>query len=461
MGEGDAREAEQIAEVAEPVAEPVGELEYGGSVITRWLAVQHPGVFSVYATFAAFATYFCMYAFRKPFAVGKYEGAMDFGFGPIDTKVVFIIAQVFGYTISKFLGIKVVSELTPARRAGAIVVAIALAEVGLVLFGVLPRPWNALGLFLNGLPLGMVWGLVFGFLEGRRTSDVLGAGLCVSFIVASGFVKSVGKWLLGSGVPEVWMPSATGAIFLLPILLFIFLLSQLPQPSKEDEEKRMKREPMDGKARARFFVALAPGLVILVFVYMLLSAYRDFRDNFAREIWDALGYADEPEILTMAELPVALGALAAVALVFVIKDNRQALLWVHALLLLGALLIGVSTLLWQLGVMGPATWMICVGLGLYVGYVPYNCVLFDRLIPAVGFAGTAGFLIYVADSFGYLGSVGLLLYKNFGHPNLSWLGFFKGFSYVTSVLAVGLFVVSALYFNAKTQSARGATQPIG
>lgn len=422
--------------------------------ITRWLSNQHPAVFSLYATVAAFATYFCMYGFRKPFAVGTYEGTTDLGLTAVDTKVLFIISQVIGYTISKFLGTKVVSELSPSRRARAILGAIAVAQVGLLLFALLPTPWNALGLFLNGLPLGIVWGLVFGFLEGRRTSEVLGAGLSVSFIVASGFVKTVGKWIVSIGAPEHWMPAIAGSLFLLPIVAFIAMLGQLPAPSKEDEAQRLRREPMDGKARTRFFLAFAPGMTLLVAAYVLLTAYRDFRDNFAREIWDALGYADEPGILTTAELPVALGAMLAVALVILIKDNRRALLVVHGLLLAGGALIGVSTLLWQLGSLGPATWMICVGLGLYIGYVPYNCVLFDRLIPAVGFIGTAGFLIYVADSFGYLGSVAILLYKSFGHPNLSWLGFFRGFSYVTGAVSVLLFVLSAWYFAARTRPAR-------
>jgi hypothetical protein len=90
--------------------------------------------------------------------------------------------------------------------------------------------------------------------------------------------------------------------------------------------------------------------------------------------------------------------------------------------------------------------MISVGLGLYIGYVPFNCVLFDRLIAAVGSVATAGFLIYVADAFGYLGSVGLLLYKNFGHASLSWIEFFLGFSYGTAVVCGALFAVGAAYF---------------
>ena len=417
------------------------------SAVTDWLQRQGTGVFMGYAVLAAFATYFCMYAFRKPFAVGTYLGRAELPLvGAVDYKILFIVAQVFGYCTSKFAGIKIVSEMSAAGRARAILLAIAVAEAALLLFGVVPRPYNAVCLFFNGLPLGLVWGLVFGFLEGRTTSDALGAGLCASFILASGFVKSVGKMLLDAGVAEVWMPAATGALFVVPMVLFVWMLAQLPPPSEQDEKQRLRREPMDGKARVRFVKAILWGLVSLTIAYVLLTAYRDFRDNFAREIWDALGYADEPLMMTYSEIPVAFGALLAVAAVWRIRDNKKALLFVHGLMLFGALLIGSTTLLYQAGLLGPDKWMVAVGLGLYVGYVPYNCVLFDRLIPAVGMVGTAGFLIYVTDAFGYLGSVALLLFKNFGHPDLSWLSFFVGFSHACAWIGAVLFVASGVYF---------------
>jgi hypothetical protein len=405
--------------------------------------------------FAAFGTYFCMYAFRKPFAVGTYSGSTSLGsLPPLDHKTLYIIAQVLGYCASKLWGIRVVSEMRAERRGAAIVACIAVAEGALVLFGVAPAPWGALCLLLNGLPLGIIWGLVFGFLEGRRVSDLLGAGLCASFIVASGFVKTTGKLTMEWGVPEVWMPAATGALFLVPMLGLVWMLAQLPPPSAEDEALRTKRAPMDGPARRAFFRAHAPGLVALVAAYMLLTAYRDFRDNFAREIWDALGYADQPAILTTSEIPVALGSLVAVALMMGLRDNRTALAAVHGLMLAGAALVGGSTLLYHAGIVSPATWMIAVGLGLYLGYVPYNCVLFDRLIAAAGSVATAGFLIYVADAFGYLGSVGLLLYRTFGRPSVSWLEFFTGTSYATAVVTGALFVMSAAYFWAHTRGPR-------
>jgi hypothetical protein len=208
---------------------------------------------------------------------------------------------------------------------------------------------------------------------------------------------------------------------------------------------------MDRAARWAFFRSAAPGLVLLVIAYTWLSAYRDFRDNFAREVWDALGYADTPTILTTAELPVALGALIAVGSIIAIKDNRRALTAIHGLLVLGAALIVGSTLLFQLGMLAPAAWMILIGLGLYVAYVPFNCVLFDRMLPALGTVGTAGFMIYVADSFGYFGSSGVLLYKNFATPKLPWLEFMTAFSTVTGALCSALFLASLWYFHTRTQ----------
>jgi Family of unknown function (DUF5690) len=425
----------------------VSDVELAPGRVTRWLAGASTPAFMAWAIVSAFATYFCMYAFRKPFAVGTFAGATVLPFvGAVDTKIVLIVSQILGYACSKFLGIKVVSEMPAHRRAKAIVVAIAVAELALIAFGLVPAPYNAICLFFNGLPLGMVWGLVFGFLEGRRSSDGLGAGLCASFIVASGFVKTVGKLVMASGVTEVWMPAATGALFLLPMAGFVWMLAQLPPPNAEDIAERLERKPMDSEARRSFFMALWPGLVALVVAYVLLTAFRDFRDNFAREIWDALGYADEPSILTTAEIPVAVGSLAAVASCMVIRNNRTALVAIHVAMLIGSLLIGGATLGYQAGVLSPAVWMIAVGLGLYVGYVPYNCVLFDRLIPAVGHIGTAGFLIYVADASGYAGSVALLLYKNFGQAKLSWLDFFIVFSHATAWVGVVLFAGSALYF---------------
>lgn len=420
--------------------------------ITRWLERQGVGVFSAYAIVAAFCTYFCMYAFRRPFAAAEFDGQIELPWGgTMSWKVLLVVSQVLGYTVSKFAGIKVVSEMTPARRGLTLVLLIVIAEMALLMFAVLPRPWAALALFANGLPLGMVWGLVFSFLEGRKTTEALGAGLSASYILASGAVKTVGALVLGWGVSEEWMPFVTGMLFFGPFLFFVWLLTLLPKPTAEDERLRTRREPMDKAARRRFFSAFWPGLVALTGLYVFLTAYRSVRDDFAANIWKELGFGGTPSIMTWSEIPVAFGVMIALGLLAKIRDNRRALAIVHAVMAGGAAFIGICTLLFEAGLIPPEVWMIGVGLGCYLAYVPFGSMLFDRLIAAAGWVATAGFMIYMTDAFGYVGSVAVTLFKDFGAKDLSWLEFFKLFSYGTSVLCFVCFAFAGVYLVRRTR----------
>ncbi len=415
--------------------------------MTRWLESASTATFSLFAVTAAFTTYFCMYGYRKPFAASHYEG---FDFWIFDLKSALIISQLIGYALSKLLGIKFNSEMPAARRKWMLIALIAWAEVALVAFALLPPPWKVAAIFLNGLPLGTVWGLVFSFLEGRRSSEILGAGLSCSYIVASGAVKSVGAKLVSAGVGEFWMPALTGLLFLPLFLLAVHALSLLPPPSEQDVAARTSRAPMFKRDRRAFLAQYLFGLSLLVIVYFFLTAYRDFRDNFAAEIWSALGAGSEPEVFTLSELPIALSVMIVLSLLYLIKDNRRGLAATYAMMLAGSILVGVSTLLFDLQIIGGMPWMMLVGLGLYLGYVPYGCVLFDRMIAALGVVATAVFLIYVSDAVAYGGSVGVVLYKTLAEPQTSMLEFFCYFSYATSIATSVCFAVSGAYFLRKT-----------
>ena len=425
------------------------------SRIQRWLSQQNQLVFSLYVIVAAFSTYACMYAFRKPFTAAAFTGIEYWG---LELKTLLIISQVLGYTSSKFLGIKFVSEMTPNRRAWAIIFLVVFAELSLLMFWIVPGPTKILFLFLNGLPLGMVWGLVFSFLEGRRNTELLGAGLSVSFIVSSGIVKSFGKYLmLEFGVSEFAMPFLTGLVFILPLIFFTFLLNQVPPPTPLDEEMRTKRLPMNKKERMAFFREFAVGISMLTLVYMLLSAFRDLRDNYALEILEAVGFVDDAGIFTKTELPIAIIVLLVMASIMLIKNNRKALMVNHYIIFFGIFLIGAATFAFQQNLISPYFWMVTVGLGSYLGYVPFNCILFDRFIATYRTVANAGFLIYIADSFGYLSSVGVLLYKNFGQADISWYQFFVQFCYIMAILGMVLTLASLFYFSRQKHTTQPST----
>ena len=394
---------------------------------------------------AAFVVYFGMYAFRKPFAAATYVDVAGWH-GAMDYKTALLIAQVVGYAVSKLIGVRVIAESGHQARARLILALIAASWIALVLFALIPAPWNVACLFLNGLPLGLIWGLVFSYIEGRRTSELLGAMLCASFVLSSGVVKSAATMLMAAGVSEWWMPAVTGLVFAPLLLIALWQLERLPPPDARDRAERVERVPMSAAKRAAFWRAHGGSMAMLVLAYTLLTAIREVRDNFSAEIWASLGRGGQASLFTLSELPVAVVTLGVLAALMLVRDNRRALLVMHGLIAVGAATLGVATLAFQAGLMSPLVWMSLTGAGLYLAYTPFNAMLFDRMIAAIGTAANAGFLIYIADSSGYAGSVAMLLVRSVAAPHVEWLGFFERCSYATALVVVVLTGLSALRF---------------
>ena len=108
-------------------------------------------LFILWAGGAALLSYSLVYALRKPFTAATFDGLDFFG---MDYKTATSIIQISGYFISKLIGIKVISDLKKENRLKFIIFSVAIAELSLVLFGLLPQPFNVFALFFNGLSLG-------------------------------------------------------------------------------------------------------------------------------------------------------------------------------------------------------------------------------------------------------------------------------------------------------------------
>ena len=394
---------------------------------------------------AAFAAYFAMYAFRKPLAVAGWGDVALHPFG-VDYKTALVIVQVVGYAAAKLVGIRVMAGLGRIGRARAIFALIFAAWACLVAFALLPPAPGLAAILGNGFALGMIWGLVFSYLEGRRVTELLGAMLCGAFIIASGAVKSVGALLLQAGVPEHWMPAATGLPFFPLLILSLWLLERMPPPSAADEAERTPRRPMDKADRAAFLRDQGLPLLLLSSSYVVLTALRDFRDNFAAELWAGLGMGGSAAVFSASELPVAVIALGTLAALTLVRDNRKAMLAMHGVIMAGGAMLGLGTLAFQAGLIGPMPWMILAGAGLYLAYLPFNAMLFDRMIAVVGRAANAGFLIYIADTAGYGGSIALLLWRSLFAPQADWVPLFITCAHVAALLIIVLTGLSALHF---------------
>ena len=414
---------------------------------TAWQKIiAHPA----WVLVAAFGTYFCMYGFRKPYTAATYAEASFFG---INYKILLIIAQTLGYVIAKWTGIKIVSEIKRHQRIAAILILIGFAELMLLLFGIVPRPWNIACLFLNGLPLGVIFGLVLGFVEGRHNTEFLIAGLCASFIVSDGVSKSVGTMLLGYGISENWMPFFAGVVFLVPTLVFTTMLAFTPLQTAADIEKRSARNPMDANDRSRFFIKYAPGIVGITLVYLFVTLLRSVRADFAVEIWTGLGYPKTPALFTQSELIVSFGIIFVIGLAALIRNNYSAFVFSLFISLVGfcTLLLTVTGL--NLG-LDKFYFMVLAGLGVYIPYVAVHAIVFERLIAITRERANVGFLMYIVDSVGYTGYIILILFRYLAPSTYSVLSIFLALCLYMGIAGLLILIFCYLYFKNKLSTNR-------
>jgi hypothetical protein len=430
-----------------PVTPPplsAAALAAGGRLTLKARLQRSPAwAFVLYVSLTSFTVYASMYGFRKPFTAASFDGVTFMG---ISYKVVLVVAQVLGYCLSKFYGIRVIAGMRPERRAGFITLLIGTGWISLLLFALVPVPYNFVFMFLNGLPLGMVWGLVFSYVEGRRVTELMGAVLATSFVFASGLAKTVGKNLLNHGVSEFWMPFFAGAVFLVPALISTWLLNQTPPPTAEDVARRTIRLPMGKDERRAFLRKFGAALIPVVSAYVMLTILRDFTEDFANELWTETGYKNNAEVFAGTSTIVSLIVLAVIGGFFLIRNNYRAFQLNNIIIIGGFLLAAGSTFAFHLHAISPVIWIITASAGLYLGYVPYNCFYFERMLAAYRVPGNVGFLIYIADAFGYLGTIVVLLVKEFVHVRYNWVDFFTGMFYISAFAGILMVLWGSVLF---------------
>ena len=397
---------------------------------------------------AAMAAYMCMYAFRRPFAAATFDGQHFLGF---DYKAWLVMAQIVGYFCSKLAGIKLISEMRRVGRGRLLLMLISVAALALLCFAIVPAPWNIVFLFLNGLPLGLVWGVLFSYLEGRQATEFMGAIMASSLIFASGFTKTVGRYFLSLGISEFWMPLLTGLAFVPLLLVCVAVLEKIPAPDAVDRAHRGVRVPMPAEARRRFARRFLPGIALMVVCYVALTIVRDFRDSFEIEVFTELGYGDRVGLFAQIETPIAIVLLFCTGALMLIRDNLRALMTVHAMMLGGVLIAGCATLAFEAHVLPPLWWLGLIGFGLYLAYVPFTCAFEERLVATFRGSGNVGFMMYLSDACGYLGSIGVIMLRESGVLHVSWTGFLAACVLTLSALGVICVTGAAVYFRNKAR----------
>ena len=399
---------------------------------------KHP----LWSMVAAFGCYFCVYGFRKPFTAGQYVDQYWLG---IHWKSILISSQIAGYMLSKWCGIFFVSSITWEKRARAILISILIAELALLGFGIIPKPWNLVFLVMNGLPLGMIFGYIQGFLEGKKNTELYIAALGSSFILADGVSKSVGINILIWGFSETWMPFFAGLLYALPLLFFVWMLTRIPKPSEQEVADRAERTPMNQADRIHLVKQLWPGIFTISILYLFASLLRGMRSDFAPEIWKFLGFKSLPETYSQTEIWVTVGILAINGSLVLIRSNYKAFFTSILAIATGFLLLIIAGF-WGIDSMGPFWLIVLTGFGIYLPYLTITTSVFERMIAITRHKANIGFLMYIVDSVGYLGYNVLILSIGFIFPNLDIPELFFAWVKLLGIAGMALCLISSAYF---------------
>ncbi len=244
-----------------------------------------------------------MYAFRKPFTAASFSDELIFG---IDQKTVLVSSQVLGYLLSKIAGIRIIAEMPSERRATALLSLIALAHLPLLLFAVVPSPFHVVCIFFNGMPLGLVFGLVLGFLEGRKLTEALSAGSMRQLYHGWWLFEDDRFLALATRCQRALDAICIRLLYYIPLGIAVWMLTCIPPPNSHDIALRSRREPMTSAMRRSFLYRHALGFRVAG-VYFLTTILRSIRDDFRTELWISLGSEAQPSDFAWTDFYVAVG----------------------------------------------------------------------------------------------------------------------------------------------------------
>jgi hypothetical protein len=404
-----------------------------------------------------FLVYTCMYAIRKPYTAYTFTGNNWLG---LDIKAWFVIAQITGYAISKWVGISWMGQLIQRNRAVVLIVLFTAATLPLLAMPYLPSAGKVICLMLNGFPLGLVYGIVYSWVEGRRHTEIIGSLLACTFVFSSGLVKS-GSLFFGQtlGWSDWQAPGFFALIALVISIPLVALLNRMPGPDSEDIALRSPRVAANHQTRKGIIRRFGIPIFFWVLAYFMLTIIRDLRDNFSAEVLAEAG-KHEAGVFLMLETPVSLLLLVVTALLSTARSHQKAIQLISGLSQLGLILTMVSTLLFMNQVIPTSLWLLFVGTGSYLGYILINISLFDRLISASGAAANATFLLYIADAWGYLGSVAITLTRYLLPVGISWSEWLSYLFTGAGVLALIAFATANSFANEELSKPTAVNQGV-
>lgn len=424
----------------------------------------------------------------------------------ISAKTLLVLAYTIGYSVGKVPALFFVSKLPPWKRLRFLVAVVLVSFVLTVgFFSVASLVTQASLVLLGAIPISGAFGVMTQYLEGRHATDSLNSGLSVTLLLGGAVARATAKWV-HTLLHDNWayVPLVVAGGYLPVCLLFLLMLDTTPPPTLADARIRNERRPISFNHGAKFFTKYASGLALVFIGYILSSALRNYREFFAVDIYNQTLRQENditPWQYIIFELPAAVVCVLALMIISRVKSNRNAVLLIDGLMMLGGCICLVCSVLYKYGLVevndpachggnnthhfgnnthhacdrhgkvftsvGGTSWIMTMGVGMYLMYIPGGFILFDRLVAASGFTGTSVFLIYASDVVGQFGTFALVTYfevSDSGSTTMfhdSHLKFFTDATYLFSYVMIAVSGASILYFWRALPRAKRSTPRLG
>ena len=179
---------------------------------------------SIYLIFISAITDFATYGISTAIFSGEYNTQSVFG----NTKNALTIAQILGYLVGKFIGMRIFARIHKEHRIYYLMLIYVLATIPLIIFGVLPPVGQVIMFFLSSIPMVLFWGFLVFYIEGRNSTVIIIMIVYMALIMASGVAKTIGTLIMNGGISENWMPAICASVSTIICAVFSYLLYLSP-----------------------------------------------------------------------------------------------------------------------------------------------------------------------------------------------------------------------------------------
>ncbi len=239
------------------------------------------------------------------------------------------------------------------------------------------------------------------------------------------------------------MPALIGALAFPLLCLMGWMMTRFPQPTEADIASRTKRVTLDGHQRMKLFLRFMPLLVMLFAANFLLTVQRDIKEDFIVCIIDvskvsSWAFAQIDSVATL----ILLGTFA---LLSAIRSHLKTLCIILVLSTLGMGTIAFVGAEGQRLALPTYAWLFMQTLCIDIAYLSFQTIFFERFIACFKVKGNVGFFIITIDFIGYLGTLGLLVFKELGAAHVDWASFYNEMSVYVGVVCCLSFAGSLVY----------------